>query len=230
MKGVLRAAKGEAVPARRITFTVPDCVPQSTHEGERLCLEEGLRMASSLLKENRVDAHVLAVQSLMHISQVTQEKDFAAHCILCGEFQSTLVSLIESFHIDHKTYETVKCKLDLEALQQMHRYALTILANCLSALQSSGELAKVLEEQKELTSMKLLTALIKDAENACDKPHDACQAIRCIGSIGMTSSVAQERLAELGAPSVVDTAQKQGLCRHAKLAEECDRLKSLTGM
>jgi len=192
-KAVLRAAKGLRKQQPQISFTIPDCVPQETEEESKQCTQEGLEIALDLLKKDRLDAHMLAIESLVYLTKATKNRSFAAHCILCGEFRSTILCLVESFRM-HKSTSVALSQMEEEHLTIMHRNALTVLANCLVALEHSGELLHVLGQQEEFRSNTLLATLVDEVGSAEQRPHDACQAARCLQSLFRASDDTKQQL------------------------------------
>jgi hypothetical protein len=228
VKALFRAAKGE--PERRLSYnySIPDCVPQESPEETKQCVQEGIDCASALLKkEGRFDSHALAMESLVHITNATKCRTFAAHCILCGDFLSTLICLVEASRMERPgTAMQGLSSMEEEHFRVMHRHALAVLANCLSALDDSGELAHVLKQQPELSSTTFLLALLDDVANATDRPHDACQATRCLRALVQTCSDTKSRIVgELGGLPALEAAHSQGICRNAYLETECQKLK-----
>lgn len=225
-KPLLRAALGEEALGTTVAFSVPNSIMTQGNEEAKQCLEEGLDIAADLLKKDRIDAHALAIETLNHLSKASSHPDFAARCILSEEFQCTLLALVESFRMDRDTYSEVSSSIEQDALEQMHRAALSTLSNCFRALEASGELECVLESNQQLSSNGLLTALVEDVSKASDRPHDACEAIKCIQSLSRSSKMARDKLVQLGAPDAVQQAKSFGACRHKLLNEQCCELES----
>jgi len=223
-KAVLRAAKGQPAAPKR-TFALPACVPRETDDAQKSCVQSGLEMASTMIKSDRLDSHVMAIDTLLHISKVTEKPAFAAHCILCGEFRSTLFSLIECFRMDRSQAESPLGEVEQQHVAIMHRNALTIIANCLEALQTSRELVQVIAEQEGLESSDFLAALIEDVAACQQRPHDACEATRCLRPLMNASGSIRRKVLELGAADAVEAAAQEGCCRHALLENACTKLR-----
>jgi hypothetical protein len=218
----LRSAKGIRTPsAQKRRFTIPRCVPKESPEQQQRCTEEGLEIAFNLLKKDRFDAHLLAMESLEQLTRVSECRAFAANKVLCGQFLSTLVSLIKSR--ESKQAEAVN-EMEEKHFAIMHRQALTILANSLAAVQASGELLRLLAESNELCSQTLLSVLVSDLNASCQRPHDACQSARCIQSFLLCEQV-KDQLMDLGAANAVSTACGEGACRNSILEKEAKILR-----
>jgi len=231
-KAILRAAKGDTAAATTVRcFTIPDCVPQLSLEEEKQLIQDDLEIAADLLlTNNKHDAHLLGIQSLAHLSKVTKCRAFAAQCILGGDFLPTLLSLVESYRMDRNcnndnTTETLSV-MEEEHFFFMHRHALAVLSNCLTALEASGELQHVLEQNEELCSVALLTSLVNEMAHASERPHEACYAVQCINSMVRSSTAVKQAACELGAIQALDSAYREGVCRHANLATFASKLQS----
>jgi hypothetical protein len=221
-KAILRSAKGIRNPSTQTRrFIIPGCVPKDSPEQQQRCTEEGLEIAFNLLKKDRFDAHLLAMESLEQLTRASVCRSFAANKVLCGQFSSTLVSLIESR--ESKQAEAAS-EMEEEHFAIMHRHALTILANSLAAVQESGELLGLLSQSSELCSQSLLSVLVSGLNASSRRPHDACQSALCIQSL-MLCEEAKDRLMGLGAASAVSTACGEGACRNALLERESKKLR-----
>lgn len=229
-KAVLRAAKGMEAAQRKIPmFAIPSCVPRISMEESKSHIESALEIASDLLKKDRMDAHLLAMESLGHLTRSNVNAEFTAHCVLeNAELLSTLLGLIQSFRVTRTAAESLS-SMELEHLVMMHRYALTILANCVAALQTSGKLVHVLVQQPELTDVNLISSLLHEVKRANLRPHDACEAMKCLQCLVLCSSSAKESLLQLSASHIVLSAHALGSCSHAVLHAEADKLSELLG-
>jgi hypothetical protein len=223
-KAILRSAKGQAPQTKR-QFALPSCVPRDAEDIQKACIESGLEVASEMLKKDRIDSHMMAIDTLLHISKATQAPAFAAHCILCGEFCSTLLSLVESFRICQSQAETPLGEFEKQTVAMMHRNALTIIANCLNALADARQLGEVLGQHEELSAEDFLAALVEDITDARERPHDACEAARCLRPLMNESNAIRSKLLALGASDAVESAVHEGACRHALLESVTAKLR-----
>lgn len=221
---MLRAAKGlPAAPKRK--FALPSCVPRETVDEQKASIKSGLDIASNLLKCDRSDSHMLAIDTLLHISKATQNPSFAAHCILCGEFRSTLLSLVECCRMSRDEAETPLNDSEKQMIDIMHRNAVTIIANCLKSMQESGELPQILSQHEELASSDFVSALLEDVSACSERPHAACEAARCLQPLLCASTAIRRTVMELGAEDVVESATQEGAHRHALLENACTKLR-----
>ena len=223
-KAVLRAAKGQAAPPKR-KFALPSCVPRESEDSQKSCIQGALEVASNMLKMDRMDSHMMAIDTLLHISKASQKPAYAARCILTNdEFRSTLLSLIECRRLDRSQAETPLGEVEEQHMAILHRNALSIVANCFAALQQSSELADVLAHE-EFSSTDFLAALLQDVSECNKRPHDACEALRCLRPLVCASVAVRRKVLELGAQDAVESAAQEGACRHALLENACTNLR-----
>ena len=220
-KAVLRAAKGLSAVSTKPRLAIPDCIPKETEQERKDCLAEGLDIAASLLREDAIDAHVMAIESLVHLTRVCKCHGYAAQKILSNaDLLSTLLSLIETSSMSGNSSQTSLSEVEEEHISLMRRHALNVLSTSLCSLKQHGKLQEILHEQETLLSDSLVAALVDFVSNADEQPHEACQAIRCLQTLTEASSSCRRRALEMGVDAAVSHAQQEGLCRHAQL-EDC---------
>ena len=228
-KAVLRAAKGlkQAPPAR--AFNLPKCVPPQTEEERKDCLQEGLDIAVALLKQKSVDSHIMAFESLLHLTKVCKCQGYAAGCILNN---SDILHSILSLILNSSLSESQSSSMSMNSFEDsrsalMRRDALTILGNCLCSLKQHGKLQQTLHKlHDDLVSDNLTLCLIDQISSADDEPHEACQAVHCLQCLMEGSASTRRRAMELGVDAAVSSAHDEGQLRHAQLEECCDQLRS----
>ena len=228
-KCLLRAAKGMPAPQTRTIRAIPTSVPKTNDDEERLCLEQGLELAAGLLQKDRLDAHTLAMESLTHLSRSSKCQCLIAKAILNGPLLKTLVSLIESWSLcDAAAVEEEKGELEEQHCASMHRLAMVILANCLDTLETEGELGDFMNTpavREQLCSPSLLVALVDELRRANQRPHDACQAARCLQPVlRHCPQECKPRMVECDGLSATTIALDAGSSCHTNLEQECHRL------
>lgn len=224
-KTVLRAAKGMQQVQKR-TLAVPKSVPKADLGEEKESLENGLELAHSLLKKDRLDAHLLAMQSLGHLSRSAKCECLVAKAILCGPLLETIVSLIECWSINDAANEEEKGEVEEQHGAIMHRLAIAVLANCLSVLEKEGELQSVLVERREqLCAPSLLMALVEELRRAEQRPHDATEAARCLQPLLRNCAECKPLIMECDGLNAASIAHDAGKSLHANLQKECHQLK-----
>lgn len=223
-RAILLAAKG-LEPQKKREFTIPKCVIKDAaavmpHDSNAMA-KEGIEIAFTLLQGKRLDSRLMAVESLVQISKASP---CAAHAIWCEkeELRAALLSMVDGEGAGRGCSEMQK-----EHNRLMNRHALSVIANCLEALEHSGELQSVLvgEQGEELCAQKTLETLISKVQAAGENPHEACQAMRCIGCLvrGGSDDMKQNALA-MGFYESLAAAHVTGGRWHARLEQECARL------
>jgi hypothetical protein len=152
------------------------------------------------LKCANIDAHMMALESLIQLTKTRKCRSFAAHCVLCGDFLPTLLALIQSCKANEMEHSTV-----------IHRNALTVLANCLTSLEESGELVQCIQKQDCIISKQLMMALLDDLSTAR----------RCLQPL---LTVHRQLLNTHNVSTLLEEAQEFGRNRHAELESECRKL------
>lgn len=223
-RAVLCAALGEASDTNKLrVFALPECIPQETEAERQACLKDSLKICSSLLQNERVDAHLMALESLVKLSTCCRSRTFAARSILsCGDFLQTLVSLIQSSTLSTSDHESNRTDTEQEHLALMHRHAMTVLANCLAALQEDNETKEKIES--EVTTDSMLMALIEQVARCDKEPHEACQAMRCLQELVRLQKDCKQRALALGLDGYADKASRYGDHRHLQLHSETQKL------
>jgi len=235
-KAILRAAKygpsssgDSSIPslAARKCLSVPKCVPQLPASAWEECTKEDLDNAcASFQQGNRLDAHMLAAESLVLLSEASKCKVFCAKKILNpnSELLSTLLSLIQCSRMSEKALaeEDEASSMEQEHFRLMHRHALVVLANCLSAVQESGELQACLANLPDLTSDNTIKALVDDLSWAKTKPHESVAACRCLQALCSSSDECKNKLVRMGGKPMLSAAKQQ--CSHALLEAEASKL------
>lgn len=171
----------------------------------------------ALKSSNRLDAHLLAIENLVHLSEACKCKRVCADAVLEAEgpILSNILSLIKFSPKDRSSFAD-----EAEAL--MHRHALNLLANCLETILTTGDLVTTLEKLPELTSDDLLTALLQGLD--VDRPHDAAASCRCLSALIAGCPDLKNRALRRGAH---DAAESVSRCRHAILEKESAKLKQI---
>lgn len=216
-KCVLRCSKGlTSEPPSPPRFTIPKCVPRDTPEQQKACLQEGLELAADLLQKDAIDAQLLGVESLVHLTKACKAP--AADSIVNNEeIRTTLLSLIQDSANTNNLSQRSISELEENNLTSMRRQAMTVLANCLDSLKEQNKLHACLDRHQVFLEDALLVTLVHQVAAAQDLPHEACQAVRCLGRLTEASGVCRRRALELGAPAVLHKAFETGQRRHLQL-------------
>eukprot|EP00541_Cyclophora_tenuis_P014052 CAMPEP_0116579778 /NCGR_PEP_ID=MMETSP0397-20121206/22431_1 /TAXON_ID=216820 /ORGANISM="Cyclophora tenuis, Strain ECT3854" /LENGTH=358 /DNA_ID=CAMNT_0004109277 /DNA_START=88 /DNA_END=1164 /DNA_ORIENTATION=- len=206
-KALLQAARGETVMALP-AFVVPNSMIKE--EQQRAACDEALELANELLLKDRIDAQVLGMQSLVHMTREGGCK-YSASAILKGPVMDTLLKFVrlskgidDEFLVGHRT--------------NMRGDAFHVLANCLAREASKMSFDKFASDQ-------VLKSVIDELRVAAEKPHNACHAARVLASLVKNSEAIKLRAEQLDAPAAIIMAFNEGISRHAMLEEEAKALK-----
>ncbi|GAX12916.1 hypothetical protein FisN_32Lh062 [Fistulifera solaris] len=202
-KCVLRSAKGLPSTSAARPLPLPKCLPPVSEEEQQSCINEGIEIAISLMKQGSLDAQLMALESL---SQMSHGSPAAAAMI----FKNTeLFDFILSFaqlptNNDYEMERSNEC--------QMHRAAMKVIANCLESVHSNLEV----KCRDALLNDALLASLLSEVSVGHEKPHEACQAIRVLQVLAQVSAETKQRI-QVHLPVAEDY-------RHARLGELAQQL------
>lgn len=238
-KTVLNAAKGVNVKAESsqsrktvqppFTFKLPPIPLKQVVENRDEAVVECVEHALNLLKSNRFDCDIIAMESLFHItSSKCSDRNCAAQKILCGPVLETLSRFIkrtssaEYSDSDDDEFEddnscTARCK------------ALAVFANCLDVAEKSEMLCSIMKQKHVQECIyrddHLVLALVDDLKMASMKPHDACQAARCLQSLVRSSPQIRSLACKLDIADAAACAARVGCVSHFALEAESSQLR-----
>jgi len=223
-KLVLRASKGmRKCKGLQKRFPLPSCLPKVSEEEEKRNLREGLEIASNLLKSKCVDSQLMAIQSLESLSKCTKCEAFVADSLLLDSWLATFVNLIEVGRVEDDLVGEIE---DRHCLA-MRRHSMCIIYNCIEALQSTGKLKAIMEDKKFcLFSHSFLSSLVEVLRCCGDRPHDACEAAKCLRQLACACPEARRAFVECDVLNAAVTAHETGVSCHAILQEESHRLRT----
>lgn len=219
-KTVLRAAKGLEPLMVVQTYPLPSNLPTSPESEERINLEQDLENAATMLKKDRIDAQALAMESLSHLSKSTKCDCLVAKTVIGGPLMETIASLVECWSVckeDARSGEEKVGEVEEQLCSAMRRWAMIVLANCLNALSTE----EMKEQREHALSPSLLMALVDELRRADERPHDACEAARCLQAcIKSCPDHCKARLVEYDAEKAASIALDAGTCSHSNLEKE----------
>lgn len=169
------------------------------------------------MKQSSVDAQLMAIESLAHIANVCDCQGYAAETILGhSEILPFLLSFVRKCDTDSS--RSVENELDSSSECKLHRAAMTVVANCLHSLQTNGKLQQCMGKHRDtLLCEKLLASLLGEVSHCEQKPHEACQAIRCLEALCKASSETKQHMKD--ADILVERAHEASMHRHALLGD-----------
>mmetsp|Transcript_34116 Transcript_34116/g.52357 ORF Transcript_34116/g.52357 Transcript_34116/m.52357 type:complete len:389 (+) Transcript_34116:22-1188(+) len=187
-------------------------------------LEEALDLSRSLLAKDRLDANLLGMESLVHLTSTSspEAKIYISRRILSGDdgITDVLMQFIEEEFDDDEDDDE---KADESHQAIMQRHSLCVLGNCLDTLDNDQELSGVMVKNDWIGD-QLLKSLIKTVSDASMKPHDAYEGARGLNAMFRSSPRLKSKAKPLGLKQATITALNEGLLRHALLASETETL------
>lgn len=186
-----------------------------------------LECVNCLLHKERLDAHLLALESLRFLTDAqstgVDTAIAAAKAIIsddaAAEIRDAVLSLVVHGSLDtNESQSPHDCDIDVNFSHALREHALAVLANSIGQLAKRGskdEPPVVLSESNEL-----LGVLAEDVANADKKPNDAYEASRCMNKLLEASDAAKLDAKAQGVLTLITAMQRSGVCRHAKMERE----------
>jgi len=221
-KTVLRAGMGRK-PRTKRTFCVPKCL--LSEERLNADLEDALDLAANLLREERIDANTIGLRTLVQMT-TDAALDSAQYIAEKIATEKSMCELIVA-HIHSKPSKQNVEDNDHTAEDQMRRYALTVFGNCLASLVAGDKVSSL--SGSFLESEEMVNVLVETIAAAEERPHDACQSLRCLNILMLHSGKVAASVSSLGIQNLVMNAYNEGACRHSKLEEESAKLQTQIG-
>ncbi|KAL3923941.1 MAG: hypothetical protein SGILL_001351 [Bacillariaceae sp.] len=214
-RAVLHAAKDDSAPPcipplpPKRNLATPPYIPERTAEARQSCVQDDFEIALGMLLSERTDSQDLALDSLECMTQSCGAVDQLAKSILREECLQRLVALLEV--------------ADEEEDSQCARKVMAVLANSFAAL-GPGDLAEVLVSASNLKEGSFLAILCCSLRDAAEKPHDACQAARCLQALLISNEVKANIMEMRQLMEVVESACSAGCNSHRALEQESRKL------
>lgn len=231
-KLVLNAAKGVVgrplrAPPKINTCTSYICRKQ---EEQNESITESLEIALSILNNDRLDTNILAMEILLQLTScnaTTTNRSYAANEILSGPLLEILIGLIQCNKTNPTTDSKTTSEIEEEYFSRMRCDALTIFANCVHAMEKSGKLGTIMQQIEKIHFDDVIIALVNDLNLASSKPHEACQAARCLQPLLRSSMRIRRGASTLNVAEAVMCASNTGSINHFMLQRESSQLKLL---
>jgi len=218
---VLNAAKcikRSHPPNRRSALQIVNTIPAMAIDQRKKeeSITESLEISLNMSRSTRFDTNQLALDILLQLTSNSNslcDRCFAASEILSGPFLKKLLLATKN--------TTTPLTVERQYSTKMHRDALTVLANCLDATETSKKLTR----SDILCTDELISSLIEELKQSSINPHEAYQATRCLGSL-LRSYVQLKKLASIH--DIIDDticAFNEGTASHAMLKKESQKLR-----
>ncbi|MGK3757271.1 MAG: hypothetical protein ACI8RD_009585 [Bacillariaceae sp.] len=204
-------------PERR--FTIPLTLPKRSRDDRQKCIQDDFKIACNMLRSNKSDMQVLALESMEHMTKKSCEfKDGAAKSILgnCDHLKQLLLLLCDTTTSTTTDPSQYSCLL--------RRKVLAVLANSFEAI-STVELAAILSTNDNdlIKTRSFLSSLLSSLQNASILPHDAYQAVRCLRYLLISKEV-ETAMIQMSVIDVISSACSNGCNFHEGLEQESNKL------
>lgn len=205
-------------------------------------VEMSLDTTLSLLKKDRMDASMLAMESLelstdtnctafddaLIVARKVICKTDSCNCTDDSAIHDAIMSLIKYWRLNsEEVIDEADYDIEKNHHSMMHHHALCVLANSMSVLSRAGELVTALENDVWCED-EILSLLMHDIGNAKVKTHNSYQATRTLNLLVEASKPLKEKALALGVVKLLNTVHP--ICRHALLASEIHAMRVALGV
>ena len=205
---------------------MPRCIPKMEPKDAQAATLEGVEIAEGLLKQDRHDTRLLAMESLEKLSGSIENKGYAARMILSNKLiSSTLLELVQtSPSPEEDSFEM--SVIEKEHVSRMRRMSFIVLGNCLTTLAHDAQLCGLLKEHGHLASDSVVEAFSSELSAAGERPHEASQAAECLRVLMTASEDIAQRASTYRISESLVNAHGVGACRHLGLERACTKLRA----
>jgi len=233
-RAILNAAKGSMSVVSTPLFGPPSPakLPQKKKNVNETVVST-IETIDSLLRKDRVDANLLGMESLLHLTTRGTSSDvmtqFAANVVMnCKDYviRDKVFSLITNSNLATDTNV-----LDKTFHGKMRNRALSLLSNSLEVIsnKSKSSLESKLSTEEWTENGGIISILVDELKNAETNPQEAYLAAKCLKIIIETSNDLRSHAIQLEALNVLKYSQRVGHCTHNLLGYISDDiLNSLT--
>lgn len=223
-KSILRSSKGlkkqqqqRPMPSRK--FSLPPMLPKRSREAYHDCIRDDFRIALNMLQSEKVDAHLLALETMGKMTTISDSSDVAAKLVLeNSDCVKQLLTLLDIYTKDRPNPENESCYRSTQC-----RRIMEVLANSCEAI-NNIDLATILStNQHYLKTRAFLSLLLSSMDDASLRPHDAFHAARCMRRL-LVSKEVESLLIEMSAIDVISSARSVGVQCHEQLEQESFKL------
>uniref|UniRef100_A0A7S4A8X5 Uncharacterized protein n=1 Tax=Pseudo-nitzschia australis TaxID=44445 RepID=A0A7S4A8X5_9STRA len=219
-KAILRASKGlqqgwKSFASRR--FSIPPTFPKRSREIQHKCIRGDFRIARTMLQSKNYDALVLALESIEKMTKSCGAKDVVAKSVICNDCLKHLLFLLDTCNdIDRNGMEYGNSSV-------LPRKILGVIANSCEAIGKSDLELVLSANDNDLKTRWFLSLLLSTIQDAPSRPHDAFEAVRCLGQLLISKEV-ESVMVEKSAIDVISSARIAGFTCHQGLEQECNKL------
>jgi len=227
-RAILKAAKGISVAAAVPRPSISSFIPPPSKKA-KIAQEndvfESIENVHSLLEKDRFDANILGMQTLRSLtslqSTTAETAATVSKLILVGnEEMSAIGDKVKSIVQNGCNNDDYECDMERHYGRIMYSHALGVIANSLDII-STIEDFNSLESDKWFIE-DLLSLLLTEIQ-CIQRPHDACEAARCLNVLVGASTKFRVKAVNSGAlPTVLDMV-KNGTYKHQRLQKELEK-------
>lgn len=219
-KAILRASKGlqqgqKSFASRR--FSIPATFPKRSREIQHKCIRDDFRVAKTMLQSKKYDAQVLALESIEKMMKSCEAKDVLAKSVIYNDCLKRLLFLLDTCNdIDRTGTESRNSSV-------LPRKILRVIANSCEAIGKSDLEVVLSANDNDLKTKSFLSLLLSTIQGAPSKPHNAFEAVRCLGHL-LISEIVESAMVEINAIDVISSARSAGFACHQGLEQESNKL------
>lgn len=219
---ILRCAKGFQQQVSHTTrrFAIPNSLPKRSREVYKNHIHDDIRIACNMLYSAKLDAQILALESMEKLTKDKEAKGIAAKEVL--ENYECLRHLLFLLDFD-KADENSPRERNLNCVPTLRRKILGVIANSCEAI-SDVQLKEILSKHAyDLKAKAFLSILMRSLEDASIRPHDAFEAVRCLRYL-LVSEEVENTIIEMSALDAISSARRTGISSHEGLEQESAKL------
>lgn len=189
---------------------------------------ESIELACQLLKEDRLDANLLGIQSLALLTDADKcgpnaallaSKEIVSHSEQ-ADLRNIIASLIETGVMDPD--ENGPLNKANGIFFNLRANSFITLCNALKVCAKDGSLFQSIVQQPWYMDI-LVPILTKELKNAETSPLMALLSVRCLNILVENSVDCRSKALDIGALGALENARKFGRARYASLATETER-------
>lgn len=184
--------------------------------------EHALTLAFSLLQSGREDCHLLAIDSLSALTDLSKtDKDDAivAAKSIISEDNRIAFETMSSFLNERRTDEEIEGGPNISC--KARNLVLLVLSNIFHLAESDARLQDSITSRSWFVD-QLVPIIVEDLKNANGSPHDAHLAAKSLSTLSVFSAEAKRKAREIGALMALSGASEFGHGNHKALAKESE--------
>jgi len=229
-RALINSAKGKTIVISASVGPPSPTRPLKRKRKEDETATNTVERVDSLLRKDRVDANLLGMESLVHLTTSGSSSDemalFTANVVMtCTNYviKDKVFSLIKNSDVPKDVDTNVD---DVSFYGKMRNRALALLSNSLEVISNSSKssLESKVSTEEWIKNGGIVSTLVEELKNAETSPQEAYLAAKCLKIIVETSNDLKSHVIDLEALDIVRHSQKVGHCIHNLLGSISDDL------